>query len=89
MGRTSSAATDLQMHAEILTYSRSRGLFAGISLEGAFIRTDGDANERLYGRNLEPKDICLKGAGGIPAAARRLDAVLAKYSPHGGESARE
>ncbi|HUX09855.1 MAG TPA: lipid-binding SYLF domain-containing protein [Terriglobia bacterium] len=85
VGRTSAAATDLQMHAEILTYSRSRGLFAGVSLDGAFIRTDGDANQRLYGRHLEPKDICLNGAGGIPAAARRLDAVLTKYSPHGGE----
>ncbi len=87
VGRTSSAATDLQMHAEILTYSRSRGLFAGVSLQGAFIRTDGDANDRLYGRRLEPEDICLNGAGGIPAAARRLDAMLTKYSPHGGQAA--
>jgi lipid-binding SYLF domain-containing protein len=85
VGRTSSAATDVQMQAEILTYSRARGLFAGISLQGAFMKTDGEANERLYGRKLEPKDICLNGAGGIPAAARQLDAVLTKFSPRGGQ----
>lgn len=85
VGRTSSAATDLQMHAEILTYSRSRGLFAGISLKGAGIRQDGDANRRLYGRKLTPQEICLKGVGGVPAAAKPLDAVLTKDSPHGGQ----
>jgi SH3 domain-containing YSC84-like protein 1 len=85
VGRTSSAATDLQMHAEILTYARSRGLFAGISLKGAGMRQDGEANERLYGRNLTAQEICLKGQGGVPAAARALDAALTKYSPHGGQ----
>jgi lipid-binding SYLF domain-containing protein len=85
VGRTSQAATDLQMHAEILTYSRARGLFAGISLQGAFMNTDGEANERLYGRKLEPKEICLQGAGGIPAPARELDAELNKISPRGGQ----
>ena len=85
VGRTSSAATDLQMHAEILTYSRARGLFAGISLKGAVLKQDGDANERLYGRKLTPQEICLKGAGGVPAAARALDLALTKYSPHGGQ----
>lgn len=85
VGRTSAAATDLQMHAEILTYSRARGLFAGISLQGAFMKTDGDANERLYGRELKPKDICFKGAGGVPAPARALDAELTRLSPHGGQ----
>ncbi|HZT69147.1 MAG TPA: lipid-binding SYLF domain-containing protein [Terriglobia bacterium] len=85
VGRTSVAATDAQMHAEILTYSRARGLFAGISLQGAFMKTDGDANERLYGRKLEPRDICLNGAGGVPAPARELVAVLTKFSPHGGQ----
>lgn len=85
VGRTSSAATDVQMHAEILTYSRARGLFAGISLQGAFMKTDGEANQRLYGRELTPKQICLEGEGGVPAPARRLDAVLTKYSPHGGQ----
>ncbi len=86
VGRTSSAATDVQMHAEILTYSRARGLFAGISLQGAFMKTDGEANERLYGRKLTPKEICLGGEGGVPAQARELDAVLTKYSPHGGQA---
>ena len=86
VGRTSQAATDLQMHAEILTYSRARGLFAGISLQGAFMKTDGEANQRLYGRELSPKDICLKGAGGVPAPARQLDSVLTHYSPHGGQA---
>ena len=85
VGRTSSAATDVQMHAEILTYSRARGLFAGISLQGAFMKTDGEANERLYGRDLSPNDICLKGEGGVPAAARKLDGVLTRFSPHGGQ----
>lgn len=85
VGRTSQAATDLQMHAEILTYSRARGLFAGISLQGAFMKTDGDANERLYGRKLEPQQICLQDSGGIPAPARALDAELTKISPHGGQ----
>jgi SH3 domain-containing YSC84-like protein 1 len=85
VGRTSQAATDLQMHAEILTYSRARGLFAGISLQGAFMKTDGEANERLYGRKLEVRDICLRGAGGIPAPARELDAELTKISPRGGQ----
>lgn len=85
VGRTSAAATDLQMRAEILTYSRARGLFAGISLQGAFMKTDGAADERLYGRTLKPKDICFNGAGGIPSAARPLDAALTKFSPHGGQ----
>ncbi|HEX5411501.1 MAG TPA: lipid-binding SYLF domain-containing protein [Terriglobia bacterium] len=85
VGRTSQAATDLQMHAEILTYSRARGLFAGISLQGAFMKTDGEANERLYSRQLGPKQICLDGAGGIPAPARELHAELTKLSPHGGQ----
>jgi len=85
VGRTSQAATDLQMHAEILTYSRARGLFAGISLQGAYMKTDGDANQRLYGRKLAPKEICLQGAGGIPAPARELHAELTRISPRGGQ----
>ncbi|MGA8184316.1 MAG: lipid-binding SYLF domain-containing protein [Terriglobia bacterium] len=89
VGRTSQAATDLQMHAEMLTYSRARGLFAGVSLQGAFMKTDGEANERLYGRKLEPKEICLQGAGGIPAPARELDRTLTKFSPHGGQKLKD
>ena len=85
VGRTAQAATDLQLHAEILTYSRSRGAFAGVSLEGAVLKQDGDGNERLYGRKVEPKDILFKGAVGVPAAARSLVAAFTKYSPRGGE----
>lgn len=85
VGRTSQAATDLQMHAEILTYSRARGLFAGVSLQGAFMKTDGEADDRLYGRDLKPREICLEGEGGIPGPARELDNVLTKFSPRGGQ----
>jgi lipid-binding SYLF domain-containing protein len=85
VGRTSEAATDLQLHAEILTYSRSRGAFAGVSLEGSVLKQDADGNERLYGRKVDPKDILFKGAVSPPAAAKPLDAALDKYSPHGGE----
>jgi SH3 domain-containing YSC84-like protein 1 len=57
VGRTAEGATDLQLHAEILTYSRSRGLFAGVSLEGQVLKQDNETNERLYGRKIEAKDI--------------------------------
>lgn len=85
VGRTAGGATDLQMQAEILTYSRSRGLFAGLSLEGQVVKQDNDGNERLYGRKVDPKDILFKGSVGTPAAAHPLDAALMKYSPKGGE----
>ncbi len=80
-GRTATAATDVVMRAEILSYSRSRGLFAGISLEGSTLRPDGSANEKLYGRKLSAKEILREGKAGIPAAARELDAALTKASP--------
>jgi lipid-binding SYLF domain-containing protein len=85
VGRTAEGATDLQLQAEILTYSRSRGLFAGLSLEGQVVKQDHDANQRLYGRKVEPKDILFRGAVAVPAAARALAAALTKYSPRGGE----
>jgi lipid-binding SYLF domain-containing protein len=85
VGRTAEGATDLQLHAEILTYSRSRGLFAGVSLDGQIIKQDSDANERLYKRKVEPKDILFGTRISPPAAARELDAALTKHSPHGGE----
>jgi len=85
VGRTAEGATDVQLHAEILTYSRSRGLFAGLSLEGQVVKQDNDGNARLYGRKVDAKDILFKGAVGVPAAARPLDASLTKYSPKGGE----
>jgi lipid-binding SYLF domain-containing protein len=80
-GRTSTAATDVAMRAEILSYSRSRGLFAGISLEGSTLRPDNGANEKLYGRKLTAKEILREGKVGTPAAAHELDAELTKASP--------
>lgn len=85
VGRTAEGATDLQLHAEILTYSRSRGLFAGISLEGQVLKQDNGANERLYGHKVEAKDILFGTSVSAPAAAHDLDAALDKYAPHGGE----
>jgi len=80
-GRNVSAATDVVMKAEILSYSRSRGLFAGISLEGSTLRSDGGANKNLYGKDLSATDIVLKGAVKAPAAAGSLTSVLNKKSP--------
>ena len=80
-GRTAAAATDIVMRAEILSYSRSRGLFAGISLEGSTLRPDNGANEKLYGRKLTAKEILRQGRVGVPAAAHLLDAELQKASP--------
>jgi len=80
-GRTAAAATDLVMRAEILSYSRSRGLFAGISLEGSTLRPDNGANEKLYGRKLTAKEILREGKVSIPASAHLLDAELTKASP--------
>ncbi len=84
VGRSAEGATDVQMHAEILSYSRSRGLFAGLSLVGAVVKQDDDANRRLYGRNITPEEILLTGTIEAPAAAKPLDDILTKYSPHGG-----
>lgn len=81
VGRDVSAMTDLQLSADILSWSRAKGLFAGISLQGATMRNDKSANKELYGRDLENKDILMTGIK-PPAAARPLLAALAKYSPH-------
>jgi lipid-binding SYLF domain-containing protein len=80
-GRNAAAATDATMRAEVLSYSRSRGLFAGISLEGSTLRPDNDANERLYGKKLSAKSIVLHGAVPAPAAGQELLSVLEKHSP--------
>lgn len=80
-GRDATAATDVVMRAEILSYSRSRGLFAGISLEGSTLRSDGGANKNLYGRDLNAKQIVKQGAVGAPGAARTLLAALSSASP--------
>jgi len=85
VGRSAEGATDLQLHAEILTYSRSRGAFAGVSLDGQMFKQDGDSNEKLYSRKLAPVDILFKGAVSAPTAARPLDTALTQFSPRGGE----
>ncbi len=80
-GRTAEGATDIVMNAEILSYSRTKGLFAGISLEGSTLRSDGSANEKLYGKKLSAKDIIRGGKVGSPASAAELVALLNKKSP--------
>ena len=80
-GRTAEGATDIVMNAEILSYSRTKGLFAGISLEGSTLRSDGSANEKLYGRKLSAKDIIRERKVGTPASAAELVALLNKKSP--------
>src|SRR3974377_2482789 len=67
-GRNAEGATDVTTAGEILTYSRSRGLFAGISLEGSTLRPDGRANEKLYGRKVSAKEIIRQGKGGAPGS---------------------
>ncbi len=80
-GRTAEGATDIVMDAEILSYSRNKGLFAGVSLEGSTLRSDGSANEKLYGRKLSAKEIIRQGKVGIPASARALVSLLDSKSP--------
>jgi SH3 domain-containing YSC84-like protein 1 len=80
-GRDSTAATDVVMRAEILSYSRSRGLFAGVSLEGSTLRSDGRANEKLYGRKLTAKEIIREHKVGVPPSAQELVSLLNKHSP--------
>ncbi len=80
-GRDATAATDAAMRAEILTYSRSRGLFAGVSLEGSTLRQDSGADQKIYGRQVEARDIIRKGAVPAPASAEQLLALLNKKSP--------
>jgi SH3 domain-containing YSC84-like protein 1 len=80
-GRTAGAATDIVMQAEILTYSRARGLFAGISLEGSTLRSDGDANERLYGRKIDAREIVGTSVVPMPSDARPLVDLLNTRSP--------
>lgn len=80
-GRDAQVATDVVMKAEILTYSRSRGLFAGISLEGSTLREDGDANKKIYGKQLTAKQIVREGAVSTPAAGLPFANVLNQKSP--------
>jgi SH3 domain-containing YSC84-like protein 1 len=80
-GRNASAATDVTLRAEILSYSRSRGLFAGISLEGSTLRTDNDGNERLYGKGVSGEDIVINSKIHAPASAKLLVSTLDRKSP--------
>ena len=80
-GRTATAATDVVMSAEILSYSRNKGLFAGVSLEGSTLRSDGSANKKLYGQELSARDIIRRGKVKTPACASELVAVLNHKSP--------
>ncbi len=79
-GRTAGASTDVAMRAEMLTYSRSRGLFAGVSLEGSTVRADNDANALVYGSQIDAREL-VKGTTAVPAAAKGMIDVLNQRSP--------
>ena len=81
-GRDASANTDATMRAEILSYSRARGLFAGISLEGSTLRPDNDASADVYGRKITAKEIVLGHKLAVPPSGRLLVRVLEKNAPH-------
>jgi len=81
VGRDAAANTDAYMRAEILSYSRSRGLFAGISLEGSTLRPDDDATADVYGRKFTARQIVIDGEAKVPPSGRLLVSVLQKYSP--------
>jgi lipid-binding SYLF domain-containing protein len=82
VGRNASAETDVTLRSEVLSYSRSRGLFAGISLEGSTIRPDNKANEQIYGKRLEAKQIVLSDQVRLPVAAEQLVSTLNDKTPH-------
>src|SRR5277367_574924 len=81
VGRDASAETDVTMRADILSYSRARGLFAGISLEGSTLRPDNDANKNLYGKKVDAKEVVFDGAVPTPESAQALVSTLDKASP--------
>src|SRR5262249_26255013 len=81
-GRDASAETDATARAEILSYSRARGVFAGVSLEGSAVRPDKDANKDIYGKDVSAKDIVLKGTEPVPPAAQQLVSTLNQATPH-------
>ena len=82
VGRDASADTDAFMRSEILSYSRTRGVFIGVSLEGSTLRPDDDATAEVYGRRLTAREIVLEGHVGVPPSGRHLVEVLQKNSPH-------
>src|ERR1700738_5506977 len=81
-GRDASANTDASMRAEILSYSRSRGVFAGVSLEGSTLRPDDEASEQVYGHAIKAKDIVRSETMGVPETGRHLVNTLQKSAPH-------
>jgi lipid-binding SYLF domain-containing protein len=81
-GRDAQAATDVTFRAEMLSYSRARGVFAGVSLEGSTLRPDNDANRHLYGHDVNPEKVITERSVEAPPAAHDLIAVLQKASPH-------
>ena len=80
-GRNAAASTDVTMRAEVLSYSRSRGLFAGVSLEGSTLRPDGDAQARIYGQGVSAKEIVINSSIHAPASAKLLVSTLNRKSP--------
>jgi len=88
-GRNAEASTDVTMRAEILSYSRARGLFAGISLAGSTVRPDNSANEKLYKKSVASKDIVFKGVVPVPPSAQKLISYLNKKSPKNMSSGKE
>jgi len=83
VGRTAHAATDVQIQAQILSWSRSRGLFAGVSLDGAVVKTSEDANQRLYGKETSAKTILIEHKKQVPEAARKFVQVIRKHTARG------
>jgi lipid-binding SYLF domain-containing protein len=81
VGRNAAADTDVTLRAQILTYSRARGLFAGVSLAGSTVRPDNDANERIYGKKISARDIVLHNAAPPPPSSKLLLSTLRKHSP--------
>jgi len=81
VGRDASAEADATLRAEILSYSRARGLFAGVSLEGSTIRPDGGDNRRVYGKKIPAKDIVLSGKVSVPPAAQQMVSTLDAKTP--------
>ncbi|HVO11623.1 MAG TPA: lipid-binding SYLF domain-containing protein [Vicinamibacteria bacterium] len=81
VGRTGSADTDLRLRAEILSYSRTRGLFAGLSLEGTVVKQDKDGNQNVYGAPVDPKRLLVEGTYPVPPEARGFVDLLATSSP--------
>ena len=88
-GRDAEASTDITLRAEILSYSRARGLFAGISLAGSTVRPDNNANESLYHKRVDPGDLIFKGAEPVPPSAQKMVSYLNQKSPKNRSSGKE